>query len=112
MPHPDANIADAATLDAAFAHLLAIQQRRQLWTILKFDTMDTYFVFHSTQIFTQQMHGIAATIAKAKAKKLAALEENSGREHCFALDTGCVWGKRLSALRLEDEQWFSCVCAE
>ncbi|NKB38150.1 MAG: symmetrical bis(5'-nucleosyl)-tetraphosphatase [Gammaproteobacteria bacterium] len=25
----------------------------------------------------------------------------------FPLDTGCLWGGRLSALRLEDEQWFS-----
>ncbi len=25
----------------------------------------------------------------------------------FPLDTGCLWGARLSALRLEDEQWFS-----
>lgn len=26
--------------------------------------------------------------------------------HLFALDTGCVWGGHLSALRLEDKQWF------
>lgn len=24
----------------------------------------------------------------------------------FALDTGCVWGRQLSALRLEDQHWF------
>ncbi len=26
--------------------------------------------------------------------------------HLFALDTGCVWGGYLSALRLDDKQWF------
>lgn len=26
--------------------------------------------------------------------------------HLFPLDTGCVWGGKLSALRLEDKQWF------
>ena len=38
----------------------------------------------------------------------AALEKQSTVEypHLFALDTGCVWGGKLSALRLEDKQWF------
>lgn len=27
--------------------------------------------------------------------------------HCYATDTGCAWGKSLSAIRLEDKQWFS-----
>ena len=26
--------------------------------------------------------------------------------HLFALDTGCVWGGALSALRLDDQQLF------
>ncbi len=30
----------------------------------------------------------------------------------FALDTGCVWGRQLSALRLEDRQIFQCDCGE
>lgn len=37
----------------------------------------------------------------------AALEKNIKLPpHLFALDTGCVWGGYLSALRLEDKQWF------
>jgi len=41
----------------------------------------------------------------------AALQGKTGSEKHFALDTGCVWGNRLSALRLEDEVWFSCECS-
>ncbi|PIE24869.1 MAG: diadenosine tetraphosphatase [Neptuniibacter caesariensis] len=37
----------------------------------------------------------------------AALEGKTGKPNVFALDTGCVWGNRLSALRLEDHQIFS-----
>lgn len=37
----------------------------------------------------------------------AALEGNASPENVFALDTGCVWGDRLTALRLEDQQLFS-----
>lgn len=31
---------------------------------------------------------------------------------CIALDTGCLWGGQLSALRLEDRQVFQVQCAE
>lgn len=40
----------------------------------------------------------------------AALGE-TGHEDIIALDTGCVWGGRLSAVRLEDRAGFSCDCA-
>lgn len=30
----------------------------------------------------------------------------------FALDTGCVWGGALTALRLDDGAYFSCACNE
>lgn len=36
----------------------------------------------------------------------AALEGHTGKDDIFALDTGCVWGGKLSALRLEDKTWF------
>jgi len=36
----------------------------------------------------------------------AALEGKTYTDNVFALDTGCVWGGKLSALRLEDEKWF------
>lgn len=40
----------------------------------------------------------------------AALKGKTNTANCFALDTGCVWGNSLSALRLEDEKSFSCEC--
>ena len=36
----------------------------------------------------------------------AALEGRTDCHDIFALDTGCVWGGQLSALRLDDQQWF------
>lgn len=40
----------------------------------------------------------------------AALEGKTNTPHIYALDTGCAWGGTLTALRLEDEQLFSCNC--
>lgn len=37
----------------------------------------------------------------------AALEGKTNRAHVYALDTGYVWGRELTALRLEDKQRFS-----
>ncbi|MDO6563976.1 symmetrical bis(5'-nucleosyl)-tetraphosphatase [Amphritea sp. 1_MG-2023] len=37
----------------------------------------------------------------------AALEGKADRANVYALDTGCVWGGTLTALRLEDQQLFS-----
>lgn len=37
----------------------------------------------------------------------AALEGEAEPEHVFALDTGCVWGNKLTAMRLEDHKLFS-----
>jgi len=33
------------------------------------------------------------------------------RPKLLALDTGCVWGGKLTAIRLEDRRVFSCACA-
>ena len=38
----------------------------------------------------------------------AALEGVTGIANISALDTGCVWGNKLTAMRLEDYQLFSC----
>lgn len=40
----------------------------------------------------------------------AALNGESTNPHCHALDTGCVWGHSLTAIRLEDKQRFSVLC--
>lgn len=40
----------------------------------------------------------------------AALGGHTDEAHVYALDTGCVWGNCLSALRLEDGQRFSVHC--
>lgn len=40
----------------------------------------------------------------------AALEGRANTKNIYALDTGCVWGGELTALRLEDEVLFSCNC--
>lgn len=42
----------------------------------------------------------------------ASLQGSCSKENLFALDTGCVWGGKLTALRLEDKQIFSCQSVE
>jgi bis(5'-nucleosyl)-tetraphosphatase (symmetrical) len=42
----------------------------------------------------------------------AALQGETHTPHTFALDTGCVWGHSLTAMRLEDQQRFSVECKE
>lgn len=37
----------------------------------------------------------------------AALEGQTGNPYVFAMDTGCVWGRELSIMRLEDHRLFS-----
>lgn len=40
----------------------------------------------------------------------AALEGKTDTPNVYALDTGCAWGRCLSAMRLEDLKWFSVKC--
>jgi len=42
----------------------------------------------------------------------AALQGNVEEPNVFALDTGCVWGNCLTAVRLEDKKFFQVSCAE
>lgn len=42
----------------------------------------------------------------------AALEGKTDEPHVIALDTGCVWGKCLTAMRLEDGQLFNVPCSQ
>jgi bis(5'-nucleosyl)-tetraphosphatase (symmetrical) len=37
----------------------------------------------------------------------ASLEGETNRAKVYALDTGCVWGRELTLMRLEDQQRFS-----
>jgi len=37
----------------------------------------------------------------------AALEGETGKKRVYALDTGCVWGRTLTFMRLEDQQLFT-----
>lgn len=40
----------------------------------------------------------------------AAIEGRTNTDNIYALDTGCVWGRCLTMLRLEDRQLFSVEC--
>lgn len=42
----------------------------------------------------------------------AALDGQTNEPNVYALDTGCVWGRCLTALRLEDKVRFSINCAD
>lgn len=41
----------------------------------------------------------------------AALDGQTDEPNVYALDTGCVWGRRLTAMRLEDKLRFSVNCS-
>ncbi len=41
----------------------------------------------------------------------AALMGKTNQPNLFALDTGCVWGNQLTAMRLEDQHLFSIECS-
>lgn len=40
----------------------------------------------------------------------ASIEGHTGASNIIALDTGCVWGRTLSAYCLESKQWTRCDC--
>jgi len=42
----------------------------------------------------------------------AGLNGHTGEPNIFALDTGCAWGKCLTAMRLEDTKRFSVPCSQ
>lgn len=42
----------------------------------------------------------------------AALRGKTNEPNVFAIDTGCVWGHSLTAIRLEDQHYFSVPCQE
>ncbi len=42
----------------------------------------------------------------------ASLMGKTSRKNVYALDTGCVWGRKLTALRLDDRKLFSVVSVD
>ncbi len=52
-------------------------------------------------------HGKALTKQRILFGHWAALEGEAAHDNVYALDTGCVWGNKLTAMRLEDKQLFS-----
>lgn len=42
----------------------------------------------------------------------AALQGRTNTEHVFALDTGCVWGRAMTMMDLEQQKLYSCQCQE
>jgi bis(5'-nucleosyl)-tetraphosphatase (symmetrical) len=41
----------------------------------------------------------------------AALDGRADTSNVYALDTGCVWGRKLTLMRLDDGRRFDCPCA-
>mgnify|MGYP000627312157 CR=1 FL=1 len=60
------------------------------------DGYSPWFKFFPTSISTTVLFG-----------HWAALEGITGNASIIALDTGCIWGRDLTALRLEDRQFFT-----
>lgn len=40
----------------------------------------------------------------------AALEGKAAASNVYALDTGCVWGRSMTMMRLEDKSYYRCPC--
>ncbi|MDQ2077595.1 symmetrical bis(5'-nucleosyl)-tetraphosphatase [Marinimicrobium sp. ABcell2] len=89
------------------------------FTRMRFCTEDGELELESKAGADQHPPGFAPWFAHPKHKcrkhkivfgHWAALEGKADAPNVYALDTGCVWGGSLTALRLEDEHLFRCQC--
>jgi bis(5'-nucleosyl)-tetraphosphatase (symmetrical) len=89
------------------------------FTRMRFCTADGELELETKEVATAHPPGFAPWFAHPKHKcrkerivfgHWAALEGKADAPNVFALDTGCVWGGSLTALRLEDQQFFRCQC--
>jgi len=90
------------------------------FTRMRFCTEEGELDLDSKGDLTDQPAGFAPWFAHPKRKTRkekilfghwAALEGEADAPNIYALDTGCVWGGKLTALRLEDGHRFECECS-
>ncbi|WCN08351.1 symmetrical bis(5'-nucleosyl)-tetraphosphatase [Marinomonas mediterranea] len=88
-------------------------------TRMRFCTESSQLEFKSKEGPTSAISGYAPWFSYPRKKAddydvifghWAALEGNTYKEHIHALDTGCVWGGALTAMRLEDKTLYSTPC--
>ena len=104
-------------------HLLGIERLRSItnyFTRMRFCTADGTLDL-VTKRGPQAEHGdykpwFTFPNRKTKNDKIifghwAALEGRADTENVYALDTGCVWGGYLTAMRLSDEEFFCADCS-
>lgn len=102
--------------------LIGVERLRLItnyFTRMRFCTADGLLELETKESMAAAPLGFAPWFAHAERKTQgekiifghwAALEGRANTPNIYALDTGCVWGGALTALRLEDEQLFSCFC--
>lgn len=107
---------------AHHAHLTEWQRYRaniDYFTRMRFCTADGVLDLKSTGPLDEHPKGYYAwfRVPERKNKNLriifghwAALQGNVKDANVYALDTGCIWGNCLTAMRLEDEKRFSVSC--
>ncbi len=102
--------------------LIGVDRLRMItnyFTRMRFCTSDGELDWETKGVAEEHPPGFAPWFAHPKHKcrqhkivfgHWAALEGKAEAPNVFALDTGCVWGGSLTALRLEDERMFRCQC--